>query len=125
MRFEDIYRFFEELPPTYLNVEQAVCYVLYVLLDADSYGTELIQRLEREYLIFRVSDPVLYAALSFLEKEEFITSFWQKLAGRGRPRRMLCLNPAFQTQARELAQLWTTYAASAMANCPESKDIAQ
>ncbi|MDX2231887.1 MAG: PadR family transcriptional regulator [Leptolyngbyaceae cyanobacterium bins.349] len=114
MRFEDIYEFFESLPPTYLNVEQAVCYVLSVLLQGDSYGSELIQRLEREYVIFRVSDPVLYTALNFLEDQEFITSFWKKLQGRGRPRRMLQLNPEVRERAQDLAQLWEEYAATAV-----------
>lgn len=113
MRFEDIYDFFENLPPTYLNAEQSVCYILSILIKEESYGTELIHRLEQEYPIFRISDPVLYAALNFLEEEKFITSFWQKLQGRGRPRRMLRLNPDFQTQAQELAQLWQNYAENA------------
>lgn len=113
MRFEDIYGFFENLPPTYLNAEQAVCYILSILTKEESYGTELIHRLEREYPIFRISDPVLYAALNFLEEENYITSFWQKLQGRGRPRRMLRLNPDVQKQAEDLAQMWITFACRA------------
>lgn len=116
MRFEDIYAFFENLPPTYLNAEQAVCYILSVLVKEESYGTELILRLEQECPIFRISDPVLYAALNFLEEEQFITSFWQKLPGRGRPRRMLRLCPEVVEQAQELAQLWTSFAQSAAQN---------
>lgn len=114
MRFEDIYAFFTDLPPTYLNVEQGVCYILSVLIHQDSYGTELIQRLEQDYLIFRISDPVLYAALVFLENEKFVTSTWQKLQGRGRPRRMLHLNPDVYQQAQELAQMWVTFAKAAL-----------
>jgi hypothetical protein len=45
MKFQDIYQFFEDPPPIYLNKELAVCYVLSVLLQQDSCGTELIQRL--------------------------------------------------------------------------------
>ncbi|MDX2244697.1 MAG: PadR family transcriptional regulator [Leptolyngbyaceae cyanobacterium bins.302] len=116
MDFEDIYNFFEELPPTYLNVEQSVCYVLSVLLQKESYGTELIQNLEREYPIFRISDPVLYAAVTFLENEQFISSFWKKLQGRGRPRRMLQLNPECRKQAQDLANLWNTFATGAIAS---------
>jgi len=114
MRFEDILGFFETLPPTYLNVEQGVCYIVSVLLKQDSYGTELIQRLEQDYPIFRISDPVLYAALTFLEDEGFITSSWQKLQGRGRPRRMLRLNPDVRSEAEELAQLWLVFAQKAL-----------
>ncbi|MBF2027663.1 MAG: helix-turn-helix transcriptional regulator [Oscillatoriales cyanobacterium C42_A2020_001] len=109
MRFEDIYGFFQNLPPTHLNVEQAVCYVLSVLLQEDSYGTELIQKLQLDYPTFRLSDTVLYAALNFLENEQFISGYWKKLEGRGRPRRMLHLNPDVRTQAEELAQLWQVY----------------
>lgn len=116
MRLEDIYGFFEKLPPTYLNVEQAVCYVLSALTHKESYGTELIQKLEKEYSIFRVSDPVLYEAITFLEGEGFISSNWKKLQGRGRPRRMLHLNPEVQDRAKELAQLWETFASEALAN---------
>lgn len=116
MRLEDIYLFFEKLPPTYLNVEQAVCYVLHNLLQKESYGTELIQRLEQDYLIFRISDPVLYAAITFLENEQFITSSWKKLQGRGRPRRMLHLNPECRAQAQELAQFWEAFATRAIAS---------
>ncbi len=110
MRFEDIYDFFEHLPPTYLNAQQAVCYILSVLLKESSYGTELIQRLEREYPIFRLSDPVLYDALNFFFLYIFITSGWQKLQGRGRPRRMLQLNPEVKGRAEDMAQLWLTFA---------------
>jgi hypothetical protein len=42
MNFEDIYCFFRDPPPLYLNQELAVCYILDILLEGDSYGTELI-----------------------------------------------------------------------------------
>ena len=45
----DIYQYFQTPPLTYLTTEQAVCYVLSVLLQEESYGTELIQKLENEY----------------------------------------------------------------------------
>jgi DNA-binding PadR family transcriptional regulator len=57
---------------------------------------------------------VLYAALNFLEEQEFITSFWQKLQGRGRPRRMLRLNPDVRDRAYDLAQLWVSFALEAV-----------
>ena len=88
MKFEDIYDFFRNPPPNYLNKELAVCYVLSVLLRHDSYGTELIQLLETEYPTYRLSDTVLYSALKFLEGEGVISGYWKKVEGRGRPRRM-------------------------------------
>ncbi|MCG8364062.1 MAG: PadR family transcriptional regulator [Pseudanabaenales cyanobacterium] len=109
MKFEDIYQFFEDPPPIYLNKELAVCYVLAVLIDCDSYGTELIQLLGREYPDYRLSDTVLYSALKFLEDQSAIVGYWKKVEGRGRPRRMYRLCPEYQLQARELGDLWLQY----------------
>jgi DNA-binding PadR family transcriptional regulator len=109
MKLEDIYQFFENPPPTYLCQELAVCYILYVLLQGESYGTELIQRLETEYPTYRLSDTVLYSAIKFLEDERAITGYWKKLEGRGRPRRMYQVSPEWQSQSQDLASLWQKY----------------
>ena len=109
MKLEDIYQFFENPPPTYLCQELAVCYMLYILLQGESYGTELIQRLETEYPTYRLSDTVLYSAIKFLEDEKAITGYWKKLEGRGRPRRMYQVSPEWQSQAQDLAVLWQKY----------------
>ncbi|UBF29997.1 PadR family transcriptional regulator (plasmid) [Kovacikia minuta CCNUW1] len=111
MRLEDIYRYFQEPPVTYLNQELAVCYVLFVLLRGDSYGTELILLLERDHSTYRLSDTVLYNALKFLEQEAVITGYWKKVGGRGRPRRMYNILPDAHSQAESLAQLWQNYMA--------------
>jgi len=110
MKFEDIYQFFKDPPPFYLNKELAVCYVLAVLLRGDSYGTELIQLLETEYPLYRLSDTVLYSALKFLEDEEMVTGYWKKVEGRGRPRRMYQIKSEAMPQAQDLARLWREYA---------------
>jgi len=109
MRIEDIYQFFQNPPPTYLSQELAVCYVLSVLLKGESYGTELIQKLESEHPNYRLSDTVLYSALKFLEDEKAILGYWKKVEGRGRPRRMYQISPEWQAQAQELAHLWQEY----------------
>ena len=109
MKFEDIYQFFEAPPPVYLNKELAVCYVLSVLTRYDSYGTDLIHAIERDYPSYRLSDTVLYSALKFLENQAAIVGYWKKVEGRGRPRRMYCLLPDWQMKARELADLWQRY----------------
>jgi DNA-binding PadR family transcriptional regulator len=109
MKLEDIYQFFQNPPPTYLSQELAVCYVLSVLLQGESYGTELIERLESEYPLYRLSDTVLYSALKFLEDKKAITSYWQKVHGRGRPRRMYQVSSEWQDQADTLARLWQEY----------------
>jgi len=110
MKLEDIYKFFQNPPPTYLCQELAVCYVLAVLLRGESYGTELIQQLESENLLYRLSDTVLYSALKFLEDEKAITGYWKKVEGRGRPRRMYQVSPQWRMPAEDLARLWHEYA---------------
>lgn len=109
MKFEDIYQFFSNPPPFYLNKELAVCYVLAVLSEGESYGTELIERLEKESSTYRLSDTVLYSALKFLEDSGTIAGYWKKVEGRGRPRRMYQIKPAWQERATELANLWHGY----------------
>ncbi len=109
MKLEDIYQFFESPPPTYLCQELAVCYILYVLLQGESYGTELIQKLETDYPTYRLSDTVLYSAIKFLEDDRAITGYWKKLEGRGRPRRMYQVSAEWQNHAQDLARLWDEY----------------
>jgi DNA-binding PadR family transcriptional regulator len=109
MNFEDIYCFFRNPPPLYLNQELAVCYILDILLQGDSYGTELIARLERESSTYRLSDTVLYSAIKFLEANGTIVGYWKKVEGRGRPRRMYQIEPDWINKARELAHFWERY----------------
>lgn len=109
MKFDDIYQFFRDPPPNYLNKELAVCYVLFVLLQGESYGTQLIQQLEQEHPTYRLSDTVLYSALKFLEESEAITGYWKKVEGRGRPRRMYQIRSDYREKAFELANFWRSY----------------
>jgi DNA-binding PadR family transcriptional regulator len=112
MNFEDIYCFFRNPPPLYLNQELAVCYILDILLQGDSYGTELIARLERESSTYRLSDTVLYSAIKFLEGSGTIVGYWKKVEGRGRPRRMYQIDSGWTNKARELAHFWDMYSHS-------------
>lgn len=109
MKFEDIYQFFQDPPPNYLNKELAVCYVLSVLLQGESYGTQLIQQLEQDFPTYRLSDTVLYSALKFLEESGAISGYWKKVEGRGRPRRMYQIRQEWRAQALELADFWRRY----------------
>ncbi len=111
MTFDAIYQFFAHPTISYLTPEQAVCYVLSVLIKRDSYGTELIQLIERNYATYRLSDTILYQALQFLEREKMVDGYWQKVQGRGRPRRMYQICPDRQEQAADLARLWEDYIA--------------
>lgn len=110
MKFQDIYRYFQEPPPIYLSKEVAVCYVLFVLNEhGDSYGTALIQLVESNYAMYRLSDTVLYSALKFLEDECVIRGYWQKVEGRGRPRRMYEVAAEKLEEAKKLGLLWHKY----------------
>ncbi len=109
MNFDDIYCFFRNPPPLYLNQGLAVCYILDILLQGDSYGTELIARLERESATYRLSDTVLYSAIKFLEASGTIVGYWKKVEGRGRPRRMYQIEPDWIAKAKELAYFWVQY----------------
>jgi DNA-binding PadR family transcriptional regulator len=111
MKFQDIYHFFQAPPPIYISKEVAVCYILAVLLEhGDSYGTALIQRIEEDSSLYRLSDTVLYSALKFLEDEKVIDGYWQKVEGRGRPRRMYQVRNSKIDFARQLGNLWESYA---------------
>jgi DNA-binding PadR family transcriptional regulator len=110
MKFQDIYLFFEEPPLVYLSKEVAVCYVLSILLErGDSYGTALIHFLETDHGLYRLSDTVLYSALKFLEDETVIEGYWQRVEGRGRPRRMYQVVAEKLELANQLASLWQQY----------------
>jgi DNA-binding PadR family transcriptional regulator len=109
MKIEDIFKFFESQSTQFLNDELAVCYIADVLVHGNSYGIELIQRLEKEYPGYRLSDTVLYHGLNFLLEEGVITSYWKNAAGRGRPRRMYQIQSEAEKQAQELSHLWQQY----------------
>lgn len=118
MKIDDIYHFFQSPPPIFLNQELTICYVSAILIDSESYGTELIQRLSNEHPSFRLSDTVLYSALKFLEDEQVVRSYWKKVEGRGRPRRMYQLVPEAQRTAEDLAHLWREYMAQQTDSSP-------
>lgn len=110
MNFQDIYQYFQDPPPIYLSKEVAVCFILSVLVEqGDSYGTALIHRIENEHSIYRLSDTVLYGALKFLEQEKVIVGYWQKVEGRGRPRRMYQVAEEKLEEAMSLGRLWHKY----------------
>lgn len=109
MGFDSIYQFFQNPQPHHLTKEQAVCYVLSVLIDHDSYGTALIEHLTAEYPGYCLSDTILYTAVRFLEEQALVESYRKRMKGRGRPRHMYHVPPAAQAKAQELANLWLTY----------------
>ncbi len=111
LSLQSIYQFFQSPQPAFLNQELTVCYVMSVLIASESYGTELVQQLKREYPSYRLSDTILQSSLRFLEKHAIVVSYWKKPEKRGRPRRMYQIHPEGRLQAEELAKLWENYAA--------------
>jgi DNA-binding PadR family transcriptional regulator len=110
MKFQDIYRFFQDPPPIFLEKEVAVCYVLATLLKkGSSYGVELMSYIEKAYPLYRLSDTLLYSALKFLEDEEILDCYWQKMETRGRPRRMYQIKKNKIELAKQIARLWYKY----------------
>ncbi|MBW4692171.1 MAG: PadR family transcriptional regulator [Lyngbya sp. HA4199-MV5] len=109
MSLETVYQFFQAPPPRQLNQKLAVCYVSSILLKRDSFGSELIHLLERDYPAYRLSDTVLYGALTFLEAEALVESYRENVAGRGRPRRMFRVTMPAYNRTKELAALWQNY----------------
>lgn len=106
---QDIYRFFQTPQVIFLNQELTVCYLLSILVNGDSYGTEFVQVLRQNYPGYRLSDTILQSSLRFLEKEAIVTSYWKKPEKRGRPRRMYQLCPAAHRRAEEFSKLWHHY----------------
>ena len=59
--------------------------VMSVLKDEDLYGYKIIKKLEiRSENVFEMSDGTLYPILHALEKEKFLTSYWEEQDGRRR-----------------------------------------
>lgn len=106
---QDIYRFFQTPQVIFLNQQLTVCYLLSILVESDSYGTEFVQSLKQNYPGYRLSDTILQSSLRFLEKEGLVSSYWKKPEKRGRPRRMYQLSSSARPQAEELSKLWRDY----------------
>ncbi len=110
MSLQDIHQYFQSFRPINLDQEVAVCYILAALIDSgDCYGTALMKNIKSKYPPYQISDTVLYRAVKFLTEEGLIETYWKNLPGRGRPRRMYCINSRKCTEAQQLAQLWYRY----------------
>jgi hypothetical protein len=109
MNLDTLQAFFGDPPPSDLNTSLAVGFVLSVLLEQDTDSTEFKQQLEQKYPAYRLSHPVLYQALAFLEAEGAVLSYWQRSESHAPPRRLFNLAPHMRKQAGRLATLWRTY----------------
>ncbi len=107
MDLQDIYQYFQSPHPIYLAREETVCYMLAVLLDeGDSDALTLMNSIGARHPSYRLSNTIFYSAVQFLTDEEIIRPYWQKLSGRGRPKRMYTIQPKKWDEAKQLAQLW-------------------
>jgi len=102
----DIERYFRQPPPRFLDLELAVCWVLACLLENDSYPSGLLQRLEHDHPQLRLSETVLHQALDFLDSQGMLDRYSKRCPSRGRPRRMLHLQPEVRSQAQQLMKPW-------------------
>lgn len=102
----DIERYFRQPPPRFLDLELAVCWVLDCLLENDSYPSGLLQRLEADHPQLRLSETVLHQALEFLDRQDMLDHYSKRCPSRGRPRRMLHLQPEARNQAQQLMKPW-------------------
>lgn len=102
-------QYFYTQEPIFLKDEAAIGYILSVLLTKESYGTELMNEISTNHAPMLLSDTVLYNALKQLEAEGFVTTYWKKVEGRGRPRRMYQLLESKREDAEEVAYLWERY----------------
>lgn len=102
----DIDHFFAAVQPTFLTVEQAICYILDRLLCGESFGTKLVRELDDILPGHRLSDTICNAATKFLLANKTIVSRPGACPGRGRPRTMYEIVPARRIEAQRLADYW-------------------
>ena len=105
----DIEQYFRQPPPQFLDLELAVCWVLECLLKDDNYPSGLLQKLNRDKPQLRLSETVLQQALDFLEQQGSISTYTQRCPSRGRPRRMLHLQPDARRDAEQLMEPWQSW----------------
>ena len=105
----DIEQYFHQPPPQFLDLELAVCWVLECLLKDDNYPSGMLQKLNRDKPQLRLSETVLQQALDFLEQQGSISTYTQRCPSRGRPRRMLHLQPDARREAEQLMEPWHSW----------------
>lgn len=84
--------------------------ILAALWDGRLYGLEILRRLESDSDLI-VSEGTVYPLLSRLKAMELVRSEWVESEG-GHPRKYYALTPAGKQRVREMAGMWTRFAAS-------------
>lgn len=104
---KDVRSYLKAQPVQFLNVNEAVCFVLSVLSQHDSYATNMHNILTERYDEIQLSETVLYAALRLLLAEQVISSYSGSLSGRGRRPIMYSLQKA--SNVRDLIAYWSAH----------------
>ena len=85
--------------------------VLVLLEDENSYGFELMERIEEEFGFEQISPGSVYRALRQMEKEGLCSSEWDSCANEvgGPPRRMYAINDAGEAYLKTWAEACEKY----------------
>ncbi len=84
--------------------------ILAALWDGKLYGLEILRRLESDSDLI-VSEGTVYPLLSRLKVLGLVRSEWVE-SDAGHPRKYYALTPAGRQRGREMAAMWTRFAAS-------------
>lgn len=86
--------------------------ILKVLLDGDSYGYEIVQRLaQRSEGVFQLNEGTLYPILHTLEKEGYLDSY-RKESRAGRERKYYRVTAAGKLYLAARVEEWETFSSS-------------
>lgn len=84
--------------------------VLRLIADADTYGYEIIQKLEQTGgPCFRLKDGTLYPVLYRLEDSGYIRSAWQMNEGRTNPKKYYSITPEGMQKYKEYWKAWNEF----------------
>lgn len=88
---EKVKQFFNRPKKRFLKTEEAIALLLFSLSKGDVCATEMSEEIQG-YSGLALSDTILYEAIGWLEKANYITSYESKTTNtRGRSRKMLSL----------------------------------
>jgi DNA-binding PadR family transcriptional regulator len=105
MNLLDIIKYLETDHKKYLNIPQATAYILHQLQENDLCGTELLVVINGS-TVYALSDTVFYSAVQTLIDEKILTSYEQKVKGRGRPRKIFTIVSEMKIKSQEIAKYW-------------------
>lgn len=94
--------------------------VLRLIANADTYGYEIIQKLEKTGgPHFKLKDGTLYPVLYRLEDSGYIRSAWQMNEGRANPKKYYSITPEGRQKYQEYWDSWNAFNESVRQICGE------